>query len=367
MSFQADFIDRVKQLIGITSPTQDDFSFFEAGGSDHFIQFLLLTLPDTYLELEKFDRFSLLFMELSEQTEELFQLDKDCKFATLVKKEQDGAKILQLVIDLRDQNLLSLYCFGDPKSFKKLSRRLIQSPYLHNCFINSNSLITLGNNLEHITGFNFLFEQTTRTHLQPQSLTGAATGNLARQIFHDQITQTPHNFNLTTISGSTIDGHYGKVTFHAHGELHIDICKVSVFFKTAELIHAVLKQKYGYLKSKIQKWDAGNVKNCLCIRTNPVELKLLFPLDKVDGLIKCFTRGITLLSFFGTWERLSLASWKIFITDILTKEQINVEVSNKMVRIFLNSYNSIPLVDKIESFVISNISPLEEDIYIDIE
>lgn len=359
MSFSPAFIDRINRLMGIISPGDGEFSFFEPGGNDHFIQFLYLTLPREYLELEKTVRYQLLLVELNDQIGNSFELDGNCEFATLVQKNGKGINIARAVMDLRHQNLIAIYCLGEPKTCKTLNKLVQGSDYFRSCFISSQGLIGFAKELEKIAGVSFFFEQSFRIHLQPQSLIGSVTGDLAQKIFFEQIVKQPQRYNVQSLTGNTIDGAHGKVTFSANGGLHIDTCKLSSFFKTAEWLFNYLTQKYEHIIChKIQKWDTEELPSGVNVNISPINLKFDLPIDKMDGLLRHLTQGVPPLLCIGTSERISRVLWKVFITEISTGDQLTLEISDSMMRIYVAGDNSIPLVDKIESFVRGHISPL---------
>ncbi|MCP4297957.1 MAG: hypothetical protein GY786_20405 [Proteobacteria bacterium] len=359
MVFSSALIDRISKLVGIATSGEDEYSFFEPGGNDQFIQFLFLTLPLEYLELEIEDRYQLLLIELNDKIDGNFDLDETNDFAVLVKKNEKGVKSIQAVLDFRHQSLISLYSIGEPKACKNLYKKVLNCVYLSACFIDSEGLINFAKELEKISGIKYSFEQLPRMHLQPQSLTGTISGDLTQTIFYDQIATQPQRYNIKSLTGNTIDGAQGNVTFSANGGLHVDACKLGSFFKTSERLFKYLLQKYQILADhKLQKWDRTELKSGWKININPIIFKLEYPIDKVDGLIRHLTQAIPPLLFIGTWERVSRVLWKLMITEVSSGQQLNLEFSGSMIRIFLKDINSIPLVDKIESFIRGNISPM---------
>ncbi len=359
MVFSSTFIDRISKLVGVTTSGEDEYSFFEPGGNDQFIQFLFLTLPPEYFELDIKDRYLLLLIELNDKIDGNFDLDETNDFAVLVKKNKKGIKTIQAVLDLRHQNLISLYSIGEPKACKNLYKKVLNCVYLNACFVDSEGLIGFAKELEKITGIKYSFEQLPRMHLQPQSLIGTISGDLTQTIFYDQIATQPQRYNINSLTGNTIDGAQGNVTFSANGGLHVDACKLASFFKTSEWLFEYLLQKYQFIAdNKLQKWSRTELKSGSKININPIIFRLEYPIDKVDGLIRHLTQAIPPLLFIGTWERVSRVLWKLLITEVPSGQQLNLEFSGSMIRIFLRDINSVPLVDKIESFIRSNISPM---------
>lgn len=352
MSFLADLTERIRQQFGPGHFHEDDYSFLQPGGNDHLVQFLFKCFPDEYWELDDWNRHNLLLIDLSADLDIQFQLDDDGRFAVLQSKAGEGPKRVQAIIDLRDDLLAVVYYFGDVRKCLRLNLQMSQSPLLHQCYVDSDMLFRIVEVFEKVIGIEYDFEQSSSLFLQPVIMKGELRGDLVHQLFRGYSEQFSKYLNLCSLSGFLTDGAQGSITLLANGSVRTDACRLSSFIEIVGYVLDMLLKKYQTLThSFVLDWDEHHRSRILELVGNPIEIELPFSIEKIEGLVKYLTNGNKNTPFMGISERISRKLWRIKVTEINTTEQIEFEVSERLIRIFLQNSRAIPIYDRIERFL----------------
>jgi hypothetical protein len=352
-----DLKKRIQNLVGPHQPTEDDFSFLQPGGNDHLIQFAFLNSSDEYLELGPWDRYNLLLAELSAQTEIEFILDDDSRFATYTNKNEKGGKNVQVVMDLRDDHLIVIYFFGESKTCQKTNQKLFEFSAFSPCFLNTSALIQIAGMLESVSLLQYNFEQQPSMFIEPVVMKGKLTGNLAHQICFEYARLYEPYFCVEKIAGQTMEGTQGTISFQDTGVMQVDSSRLSDFLKMAEPVFEILKNRYqNLLENCVIQWQPNPGQLMLTYSGSPLNLFLATPIDKIAGAVKLFASGQKKLPLVGSAERVSRKLWSIKTSDLNTSEQIELEISANLIRIFLKEKSAIPLLDGVEHYIRQHIS-----------
>ncbi len=352
MSFVLELTNRIKKLIGLNHLLEDDLSFFQPGGNDHLAQFFLKSFCDEYWELEAWDRHNLLLMELAAATDIEFVLDEDARFATLVEINSKGVKTIQAVVDLRDEYLAVVYYFGDYKACSKLNRKLFQTSSLHPCYVNSTAFIKIAGHLEKVTLLQCDFEQLPSMFSEPLAMKGVWKGELANGIFSENAAKHHRCFNVDSLAGYIADGARGTMVFSSDGSIKVDTCRLSTFLEMANLLFLILRERYEKLSGRyIVQWNEMPTSSLLRLDGNLIQIPLANPIDRIEGLIDVLSRGGKALRLIGVTERVSRKMWNVKTTELDSFRSLEFDVTDAMIRVFLGNKDSIPLFDKVESFI----------------
>jgi len=349
--------ERIQSLVGPHQPLADDFSFLQPGGNEHLIQFAFLNCTDEYRELDNWDRFNLLLTDLYAATDIEFDLDEDGRFATFVSKNPKGVKNIQTVIDLRDDSLIVIYFFGDSKACHKLNQRLFQFPAFSPCFLNTTTLIEIAGLLDSIGFLQYNFEQLPSMFLEPVVMKGKLVGEMAHKLCYEFVQQHEPYFYIEKISGQVKEGSQGTTSFDDTGLIKVDSGRLSEFLKVAEIVFKILKNRYqNLLKKSLIQWQVNPSNSMLICTGSPIDVCLVSPINNINGLIKLFTQGQQKMHLIGTAERVSRKMWCIKSSEWNTSEQIEFEISEKLIRIYLLRKSTIPLLDRIERYIRKHIN-----------
>ena len=352
-----DLRTRIQNLVGPHQPTEDDYSFMQPGGNDHLLQFAFLSCSDEYLELDPWDRYNLLLADLSAQTEIEFILDDDGRFATYVNRNDKGVKNVQAVMDLRDDYLILIYFFGESRACQKIIQQLFDFSAFSPCFLNTNALIEIAGILDSVNFLQYGFEQQPSMFLEPVVMKGRLMGEMAHQICFEYARSYEPFFCIEKISGQTKEGTQGTISFQDTALMQVDSSRLSEFLKVAETLFKILRNRYQYLLDNcLIQWRSNPGQSMLAYSGSPINLYLATPIDKIDGLVKLFTYGQKKMQLVGTVERVSRKLWSIKTSELNTSEQIELEVSDKLIRIFLKQKSAIPLLDRVERYIRKHIN-----------
>ncbi|MBU3916882.1 hypothetical protein KKA14_15225, partial [bacterium] len=344
-------------LIGLDYSVDEDFSFFQPGGNDHFLQFFFKSLRDEYWELDDWDRYNLLLMEFSAELGIDFVLDEDASFATLIQKNPKGMKTVQAVMDLRDDFLVIVYYFGESKVCSKLNQTLSLASSLQPCFISSCILSEIAHNLERITVIDYNFEQLPSMFSEPVTMRGTIKGNPAHDAYFENSERCGSFFNVNLIAGHMINGAQGTMLFHSNGIVQVDACRLSSFLEMTNILYIALKEKYeNLLTNYVIGWETVPGNRFLKYNGSQLEISFQKQVDKLEGLLRFLTKGDATIRLFGISERISRRMWSVKSIDLDNGRSIEFEVSDCMIRVFLKDRNSIPLLDKVECFLRQHIS-----------
>ena len=352
MSFILDLTERIRKLIGLDYFVDEDFSFFQPGGNDHSLQFFFKCLPDEYLELTEWDRHNLFLQDLTAELDIEFDLDEDGRFATYTEKNRKDVKSIQAVMDLRDNFLVIVYFFGDSRLCARFNQKLALTSGLNACYLGSNGLSKIAQNLEKIVGIEFSFEQLSSMFLEPVTMRGVLRGDLAHDTYYSHRETQGSFFNVNSISGHIVDGAQGTMIFNSSGMVQIDACRLSSFLDMANRLHSILRERYQNLVEKcVVGWIENPGTSFLQLNGTFIEIGLKHPMDKLDGLLTFLTRGDKTIQFFGLSERTSRKLWSVKSIEYKSSIPIEFEVADDRVRVFLKHRNSIPFLDHVERFL----------------
>lgn len=353
MSFPADIKKRIEREFGPGHVREDDYSFLEPGGNDHLVQFLFKCFPDEYWDLDEVTRHNLLLADIAGVAGELqFELDDDGSFAVFRTKAGKGRKSIQAVMDLRDELLVVVYYFGEIRICSRLNQQLLQVPTLHACFIDSDMLLRMIEIFEKVIGIEYWFEQSPALFLQPETVRGELRGELVHQLVPQYIEEYANYMNLCSLSGFLTDGSQGSIALYADGRVQTDSCRLSSFLEVVAYVLDILLKKYQILTRRfIVGWNEHPESRIMELAGNPIEIELPFPVEKIDGLVGYLTRGGKNAPFIGSSERISRKLWSIKATDVTSAEQIEFEVSERLIRVYLRNPRAIPLYDQFEQFL----------------
>ncbi|MCP4751431.1 MAG: hypothetical protein GY866_11090 [Proteobacteria bacterium] len=351
MSFIPELKDRIQNLIGLNPQLEEDYSFLQPGGNDHLVQFFYKNLADEYLELEEWDRYNLMLIDLSAALDIDFVLDEDARFATLVRKNGKGVKIVQAVMDLRDDYLAAVYYFGDSKTCFQLNQKLNRTTLFHPCYLNSAVFVRLAQSLEKIRSVEYDFEQLPSMFLEPVIMRGILKGELVHDMFFDYMEKYRYFFNIDSIAGYLKEGSQGTVVVRYDGTIKVDVCRLSSFLHITGSLFDMLREKYRTLMERdIVFWDENPRNSLLKLNGSPIKIMLHNRVDTIEGLVKFLTQGNRSVPIIGISERISRKLWSVKVTETTSAEQVELEISDSLVRIFVGNRNAIPILDKIERF-----------------
>ena len=182
-------------------------------------------------------------------------------------------------------------------------------------------------------------------------------GDMAHQICFEYARLYEPFFCVEKISGQTMEGTQGIISFQDTGLMQVDSSRLSDFLKIAEPVFEILKNRYqNLLENYLIQWQTNLGQLMLTYSGSPLNLYLATPIDKISGLVKLFTLGQKKLQLVGTAERVSRKLWSIKTSDLSTSEQIELEISERLIRIFLKQKSAIPLLDSIERYIRQHIN-----------
>ncbi len=357
MSILVELKERIRRQFGPGHFREDDYSFLQPGGNNHMVQFLYKSFPDEYWELDEWNRHHLLLIDISADLGVQFSLDDDGQFAVLQSKGKGEQRQVQAIIDLRDDLLAIVYYFGDIRKCARVNQQLVQNPLLHPCFIDSDMLFRIIDIFEKVIGVEYHFEQSPTIFLQPVIVKGQLKGDLVHQIFSEYSERFSGYLNLCVLTGFLTDGAQGSITLHSEGTVRTDACRLSSFIEVVTYVLDFLTKKYQTLtRHFLAQWEEHPQQQLMEMKGTAVEIELPFAVEKMDGLIRYLTNGSRDMPFLGISERISRKLWMVKSTDIQTTEQIEFEVSERLIRVFIRDRRAIPLYDKIERFLRRQIS-----------
>ncbi len=352
MAFIFGLTDRIRKLIGLECTLDEDFSFFQSGGNNHSIQFFIKNFTDEYRDLGDWDQRNLFLMDISSELDVEFELDDDSMFAVFEYKNGKETRMVQAIMDLRDNYLTVVYYFGDPKSCQRLNQKLMNCGQLHACFLGSDILEQTAFYIEQIVRIEYKFEQLSSMFLEPVVVQGVLKGEPAHQGFLDFIRSNRSYFNISAIAGHITDGSQGIISFHQKGTIQVDSCRLSSFMEIANRIFTILRNKYqNLMENYVIGWDETQLNGYMELNGNYVEYRLKRPVEKLDGIIRFLTCGDKTINLFGISERISRKLWSIKSTEVNTMRQIEFEISDSVIRAYLKTGDSIPLLDSVEFFL----------------
>ena len=357
MSFFTPFYDRIQELTGVKQNFEEDFSYLQPSGNDHLVQFCFRNIPTEYLELSQFDQQHFFLLDLLEETGFEYQLDKDGKFAIYTEKNKKGLKTIQSIMDLRNEPIAVIYYFGVAKQCLQFNSHLMQSSKLTACYFSPATLMTISNSLSGIRALHYHFEQPPQVFKEPVVLKGTLKGSVVQKAYQNYCHQFSNWFNVTQLSGHTTDGSQGVMTIEVNGKLQIDICRLSSFLKIVEKVFTIVMDKYQFILNKhVVNLHEDQNKNSVAVCSSPIEINLPLSIEFIENLAKILSSGKKPLNLIGLYERISPKLWKIFLTELDTAYQIDLEISAQQILIFMNSRRSLPMLDKIECFFRYNIA-----------
>ncbi|MBU2512178.1 hypothetical protein KJ966_12635 [bacterium] len=303
------------------------------------------------------NRHHLFLCDLPTKPDYEFVLDDDGRFATLEHSDSKQSKEVAAVMDLRDDYIVVVYYFGDSKICARINQLLKASPNLHACYLGMSIFEQVVCELEQITHLEFDFEQQSAMFSEPVNLKGTISGQPAQLIYHQYLQNHKPFFNIQSISGRISDESHGKVIFQFDGMAQVDDCRLSDFMQIVKLLFLLLRLKYKSLADKcILKWSGTEEKNYISLDGNMIEFNLNKPIEKLEGLIRYLVKGDKQLLLYGSSERISRKLWSVKSINVNSKSQIELEVSDAMVRVYLKNRTSIPLLDSIEDFIRKHIA-----------
>jgi len=355
--------NRIQTLIGTNDVIEDDYSFLQPGGNDHLVQFLYKNFSDEYWELDDWNRNSLLVIDISAILGLNFVLDDDAQFASLVVKNTKGHKLVQAILDLRDEFVVIAYYFGESKTCLKINRKFVDFPLLCPCFFNSNHLIGIARDLEIIKQVEYHFEQPVGVFESPIIMKGTFSGRLVKDIFNEYVDKFRDFFNIVFLAGHLTDGTQGTISFQSNGTVKVDACRLTSFLEIVESLFVVLKEKYRILVSEhIISWESLSNGFLKKYNGTPIEYELPYSIDNMEILSRSILKGSKTMELFGIAEKMSRKQWSVKVTEVKTASQLEIELSNDLIRVILREKNAIPLLEKLESYFRHNISAQFESV-----
>lgn len=356
-----DFVDhltnRIRKQIGLEFSVSEEFSFFQPSGSEHLLQFFFKCFPDEYWELDPWDRHHLFLCDISARAGLEFELDDNGEYATIEIKNGRQAKSVHAVMDLRDDYLIIVYYFGDSKQCLKLNQLLINSAELNTCYLGMGIMEQLICELEEINRIDYDFEQLNTMFLKPVCIRGSVTGEPAQLLYGQYITYHKPFFNISSIAGRLSDESQGNLVFHSSGLVQIDDCRLSGFMEKVNLMFLLIRAKYKHLVDQcLMEWKEEFASDAVGLKGNVIEFCFQQPVERLDGLIRYLVKGDRTQQLLGISERVSRKLWSIKTMEIEKKVQLEGEVSDTMVRIYLKKRATIPLLDQVENYIRKHIS-----------
>lgn len=357
MSILVDLKERIQQQFGSGHFHEDDYSFLRPGGNDHLVQFLFKNFSDEYWELDEWDRNHLLLIDIAASLDLQFKLDDNGEFAVLEHPVKGKSRQVQAIIDLRDDLLAIVYYFGDIRKCLRLNRLLTQSTFFHPCYIDSEMFFRIIDVFERIIGVDYDFEQSPALFLEPIVMKGQLKGELVHQMFDQYSDRFANYLNICALSGYLTDGAQGSITLFADGIIRTDSCRLSSFIEVVSYVLDFLLKKYQALSRKyLINWQQRSQNQILRLNGNPIEIELPYAVEIIDGLVKYLTNGNKDSLLLGISERISRKLWSIKSTEVNTAEQIEFEISDSLIRVFLRERRAIPLYDKLEQYLRKRVS-----------
>lgn len=352
MDFAEGLIARIKKQIGLELASDEAFSILKPTGNDHLVQFIFKNLAEEYLELDPWDRHHLFLSDITKGLDFEFELDENGEFAYLKPSIQVQAKPIEAIMDLRDDYLIIIYYYGDAKVSHRLNQHLLAADSIHPCHVGTVIFEQLICELDSINRIEYEFEQNQSMHIEPVVLKGCVNGDLAQTVYAQHLNNFKQYFNIKSICGLLTDNAQGNTIFCASGSIQMDDCKLSDSIKIANQLYLLLRMKYKNLvESCLVAWDTENSNKCSPLSGNLIEIWFTNPIDKLDGLLKFFTRGDKNLLLFGVTERVSRKLWSVKAIQVDSGARVELELASNMVRIYLMGKNSIPVLDRIEEYL----------------
>ncbi len=353
MEFETGLTERIREQIGLELASDESFAFFQASGNEHLVQFFFNVLSDEYWELDAWDRYHLFLCDLSSELNVDFVLDDDARFATFSYRNDKPTRTAELVMDLRDDYIIPIYYFGDSKTCLKINQQLVGSKKLHPCYLGSAILEQMICELDTITNFDVDFEQQSVAFQQPVILKGSFSGSPANILYHQYQQHNRSYLNIDKIAGRLTDETQGTIVFHTTGMIQIDDCRLSEFMEVVKQLFLLLRTKYKSLVHKyVLEWVSSPSFRSFELKGNFIEIWLNQPLDSLDSLLRFLARGDKSNPLFGVTERISRKLWSVkSVTADNSISGIEIEVSSKMLRIYLKDRGSIPILDSIEHYL----------------
>ena len=291
-------------------------------------------------------------LDLLEATGVEFILDDTGEFATHISYDTKQNSILHTVMDLRDDEVTLIYYYGKSANNQKLNQQICQFSGLTPCYLSSPLLWKVSSQLSHITSVQYQFEQFKEIFKNPVTMSGTFAGEMAHQICDEYMTLYKGWFNIIEICGFTVEGAQGTMVFSSNGTIRIDTCRLSSLLSIVRALLNELKEKISTIHRKhIYHWKVDFHNKLLPLNANPIEILLEHPLENIEGFTQILTQGKKPLHLFGMVERVTPKLWSVMTTDLNTAEQLKLEVSLERIMIFLPHYNSMAILDKIESFL----------------
>lgn len=359
MKYSTPLKERIYSLVGVKNGAEEDFTFFEPGGNDHLVQFFFKDIAEEYTELDQYSRNSLILMDIFDAVGIDFTLDDSGNFAVYVEKNGKGVKIIQAVLDLRDDTLVVAYYLGIYKSCRNLNRSLSLAPDLTPCCFGSEMLHNLSSGISAINDVQYHFEQPQIICHRSIAMKGQMKGDLAQQLFDSYMEQHKVWFNVIEVGGYTEDGAQGTITLDSSALIHSDGCRLTSFLKMVSNAFSLLKQRYtAILDHHLLSFEQQTGNSLFSVTGRPIVIHLASKIEKVEGLAKFLTKGGRPLSLVGNYERLSPRLWSIKAFDLETIKPIEMEITNDTITVFLMDKSSIPVFDRLELFLQQSVSPI---------
>lgn len=359
MSFSARLTKRIHRMVGLDPVVEGEYTFFQPGGSDHFIQFFLKNFPLEYWDLDPWDRHNLFLQDLAMEFEVEFELDEEGEFAVYTEEDAKGVQVVRALMDLKQEHLGMLYLLGEARACSRFLQKVTQSTAIHPCYLDSRLLEAEMALFETLEEVQYFFEQHGLSHQSPVSLKGQIKGPHAFEVLDYLRKSQTELFNLVSFMGHSRDGSMGMISLGESGLLFAEALRLSSFLEIAEAIYEKLKQKYQLMLGKhLIHCAAQPGEGSLEIEGVPLHLEFALPIEKIEGLLRQFTAGIKPLFLLGNYERLTRGLWLVYATEISTGKQVHFEIGRAGARFYLESAHSIPLMEMIQQYLAKHVSRL---------
>ena len=345
-------LDNFVRYLAFDSKEDEDFLFLDPGGDKYQCQLIYPVFPEEYLELDRWDRNNLWLSDLGLSIDEEFSLNDDGKFAVLSSQSKEAKCKFRTMIDLTYDYIWVVYYLGEQKTLQRFNRKLTALDCLFPLLLSSEWLIKISHILDSVQQITFEFNELPCVKRSPTSMKGNIKGPPAFGIFRDLSCNRKQEFNLTNIEGIIPNSLEATINIDSRGFMEIQPGRLSSALKVIESIKGGLIEENEYiLENHIISLVNDDFHKSVFLKGEPIETRWEKCIENMEGLITILISGDKTLGFTGTSIRLSRKLWRLFCTDIKTGNPIELEISNNMLRIFIKKESSIPLMNKIVSFL----------------
>jgi hypothetical protein len=138
----------------------------------------------------------------------------------------------------------------------------------------------------------------------------------------------------------------------SRGIVQVDVCRLSTFLELANETFTLLRERRSYQESKnVCSLNVTDNREFVRYQGEAIEYGFTRPIDKIEGLLRQFTHGDKSSRFLGISERISRRLWSVKTTEVTTRKQVELEIFDRGIRLYLSRKSDLSLGDQIESYL----------------